>query len=108
MPRYLVDKGLWRQQAVCRGSGVSFFIDSTEEGYQERALQAIALCMRCPVRLECIIDCAQTADCWGGPGIWAGTTNSGRRHRLNRATVMTGKVSVEKLPIPPYARDKVA
>lgn len=56
----------WRNQAACQGLSSIFF---NGRGGNETSKQAIAVCMTCPVRTECLefaIDNAQSMGIWAG------------------------------------------
>lgn len=56
----------WRRQAACRGADGLFF---NGRGGNDATSKALAICMTCPVRSECLefaIDNAQAVGIWGG------------------------------------------
>lgn len=69
----------WQQQAACRGADPSLLDES------EMDARAAALCLSCPVRLECVteaLDRHHTTDA----GIWGATTMK-QRERISRRRV---------------------
>lgn len=66
---------VWRRRAACRGSTANFF-----PGPYESAVEALAVCARCPVVAPCLAHALVAHEL----GVWGGTTPTGRR-RLRRA-----------------------
>lgn len=68
----------WQDRAACKGSDLPFF---TEPAKGHRIPQEIRdLCNACPVNADCLDYALET----GSAGIWAGTTERGRRDMRNR------------------------
>ena len=80
------DPNEWRDHAACRGEPTDlFFIGRGESG-----APAKAICARCPVRLECLIDVLERPLKFG---IFAGLTEFERRpvRRIWRRAVAQGE-----------------
>lgn len=43
----------WKDQAACKGATHLFFPVANERGRHDRIAKAKAICMTCPVRVEC-------------------------------------------------------
>jgi WhiB family transcriptional regulator, redox-sensing transcriptional regulator len=63
----------WRNDAACRGLPPALFIDVNGNG---RTNQALACCMRCPVRTACLNYALHDHEL---VGVWGGTTAKDRR-----------------------------
>ena len=75
----------WQAAALCRGNhSYLFFPPSTVERKDERErreTKAKAICMVCPVRLECLDFAMSIREPYG---IWGGLTEADRRQALAR------------------------
>ncbi len=71
--------GDWRHSAACTQTDPELFFP--EKGNPSR--EARAVCVRCPVRAECLTDALAQARVYG---VWGGTTERERR-RLTTTTV---------------------
>ena len=63
----------WRVQAACGGvEAILFFPDADDDP----ALEAKAVCARCPVRVACLDHALRNGET---AGVWGGTTERDRR-----------------------------
>jgi WhiB family redox-sensing transcriptional regulator len=67
----------WQAKAACRGMGTVAFFPTRGE----RVDEAKAVCARCPVQIECLSHALDGDD----HGIWAGTSERGRRAMRTRS-----------------------
>lgn len=77
----------WREEAICAGKPIAFFYD------QAYSAAAKALCVRCPVRVECLTEAVQNDEY----GVWGGATETERRIILKRSFI-------DRMPIPTAAQ----
>lgn len=72
------DATSWRSDALCRGVETDLFFPAGELGEEpvQQAEAAKAVCMRCPVRQECLEYALATDQPFG---VWGGTTEAERR-----------------------------
>jgi len=77
----------WRALGLCATSDPEIFFPEPEAS----ALAAIRVCMRCPVRAECL-SWAIERDEWFG--VWGGTTEADRHH-YRRSGASLAQVLVE-------------
>jgi len=75
----------WQMAALCRGNhSYLFFPPSTQERKEERErreLKAHAICMVCPVRVDCLDFAVEINESYG---IWGGLTEVERRPLMAR------------------------
>lgn len=60
-----------------------FFGDEDSAGATRRVSEAVAICNRCPVRLDCL---QHALDNFEDDGVWGGMAGSARRELRRRAT----------------------
>ncbi|MFI8952217.1 WhiB family transcriptional regulator [Streptomyces sp. NPDC053750] len=66
----------WQEDAACRGADADeLFAEST------RQKRAKAVCERCPVRIDCLVEALDNRIEWG---VWGGMTERERRALLRR------------------------
>lgn len=79
----------WRDEGSCKGEPYStFFFEDTSPDPKARHL-----CLRCPVRMDCLEYATEHEKDWG---VWAGTT-ARVRLTLRRLMKRTGSESVQEL-----------
>ena len=73
----------WRDRAACKGATDLFFPpeDLTPTEYAQFTANAKAICMTCPVRLECLAAAGTEAQ---GHGVWGGMTAEERKQARRR------------------------
>lgn len=79
--------GPWAKQGACRGVDVEMFYP--ERGEQVQA--AVAVCVTCPVRRECLHHALTAPE---KIGIWGGTPE--RRRRVLRKQIKAGALTVDE------------
>jgi WhiB family redox-sensing transcriptional regulator len=81
----------WQENAACRGEDMVLFFGVDGERQperEEREKRAKAVCMRCPVRAECLdyaVSRPEASGTWGG--LDPDERHAERRRRLRRANV---------------------
>jgi WhiB family transcriptional regulator, redox-sensing transcriptional regulator len=77
----------WQHYAACRGADASHFFAPNyfEKRSQKNAREALAkaLCVRCPVRVDCLEYALEIRE---GHGIWGGLNEMERRALLRERT----------------------
>jgi WhiB family transcriptional regulator, redox-sensing transcriptional regulator len=77
----VVRRTSWMSRSACRRADPELFFPSGTDGAPERAMKAKAVCVRCPVRAECLAFALATSQ---KHGVWGGTTEDERRTMTRR------------------------
>lgn len=70
-----MDSG-WKRQAACLGHEPRLFVDNPKSSIP---VEAMRICVGCPVRTECLDDALEHNDPSIDLGVWGGTTVRGRQ-----------------------------
>lgn len=65
----------WTEAAACKNSSDQLFVQGAEQNEAKR------VCMRCPVKAECLAEALDNRIQWG---VWGGLTERERRALLRR------------------------
>jgi len=89
----------WRSQGVCRSYDPDLFFPVSSSGlFLEQVADAKAICMKCPVRSQCLEFALRTRE---AHGVWGGTSEQERcllwRRDERRIDPDTGKGSPDRL-----------
>jgi WhiB family redox-sensing transcriptional regulator len=75
----------WAERAACLAEPPDLFFPIGVSGPPEHVARAKAVCLRCPVREQCLAYALETAQ----QGIWGGLTEDERSRRTKRASKTT-------------------
>ncbi len=81
----------WAKEALCFGADTSMFFPEQGSGTTREAKEAISMCKKCPVRVECLMHALNLPESFG---IWGGLTY---RSRLKILRKYSSPVSYENV-----------